>query len=136
MTSFLLMTFFGKAQENQNSLVNKTFIAKIGSICEETPDNNPCVGEEIYLVLHFGKTFVDVVEQQISSCGEETTDLIGEFTWKWQKGSRSEIMFNPEEVMHTLRDSVALELSKGQLIGKKPNKNKNISTYHFRGSVN
>lgn len=48
--SFILMTFFVNAQEKQVLLANKTFIAEVGTVCEDTPDDNPCAGETIYLV--------------------------------------------------------------------------------------
>lgn len=128
----MLMSFLMYAQKNKNSIINKTFIAKTGSVCEETPDDNPCAGTEIYLVLHFTRKFVSAEEKQISSCGEETTSPIGVFAWKWKKAGKLNIMSNEG----TFLQNLSLQYHNGELTGKEINEIKKISKYHFRESIN
>ncbi len=43
------------SQNKIKALNNEVFKSKIGSICEEIPEPNPCAGQEIYLFLKFNK---------------------------------------------------------------------------------
>lgn len=53
--------------------VGKTYKARVGFICMETPDPDPCAGRQIDLILKFNSDFAEVVTKEFSPC--ETTFL-------------------------------------------------------------
>ncbi len=126
----LFLTLSLNAQENPNALVNKTFIAKVGSVCEETTDSNPCAGQEIYLVLKFEKEEVLVSEKYISSCGKESIIIIGSYKWELLKYRKIKIETSLKEIEYIYMEDLIFEFSNGQLLGKRKNGNI-ISEYLF-----
>ncbi len=74
-----LLTYSISVTQEMKTHLNKELIAYVGSICEETPDDNPCAGSEIYLTLLFDKEKVSVSEKEVSTCGKENTSEIGNF---------------------------------------------------------
>ena len=130
MMPFLFLTLSFNAQENQNLLVNKTFTAKVGSVYEETPNDNPCAGQEVYLVLKFKKEEVLVSEKYISSCGKESIIIIVNYKWELLKCNKIKIDVNPRRIEYTYLHKLTLELRNRQLFGKRKNGNI-ISEYIF-----
>lgn len=41
------------SQHNTDILIGKTLTTTTGSVCEETPDDNPCAGAMLYTTLQF-----------------------------------------------------------------------------------
>lgn len=123
MISFLILTLSLSAQEKPNLLVNKTFTTKVGSICEETPDDNPCAGQEIYLVLKFEKEEVFVSEKYISSCGKESIIIIGQYKWELLKCNKIKIDADPKKILYTYMEDLIIEFKDEQLLGKRKNGN-------------
>ncbi len=53
---FLLVALlFSSLNAQSNILIGQKFSSNIGSICEETPEPDPCAGLQVYLILDFTK---------------------------------------------------------------------------------
>ncbi len=112
--------------------MHKEFIAKVGAVYEETPDDNPCAGSEIYLTLLFDKKQVYVTEKEISSCDKETTKEIGTFDWELKDNKEIAIDFIPQKVQGTYAENLFLELLDKQLVGRIKHVNGQIVEYIFK----
>jgi len=130
-TTVLFMSISMNAQDNKLLLVNKTFEANVGSVCEETPDNNPCSGWQVYLVLEFKEKDVMVTEKSISSCGEASKMKLGNYTWALLNNTEVQIDAKAKEVNYTYLENLQLELRNGQLLGKRVDANKRMNNYVF-----
>ena len=132
---FIIAFFFTalsiKAQRKQHILNNKTFLANVGSIWEETPDENPCAGQQVYLVLEFKEAKVLVVEKYISSCEKEKIIVIGNYKWILLGNNRVKIVADLKEIEDTYFKKLILEFSNGQLLGTRINGNNSISEFIF-----
>ncbi len=115
VSSFLAVN----AQSNPDALFGQTFMTKIATVCEETPDSNPCAGFEIFLVLSFSKEAVSVTEKNISSCNKESIFSKRNYTWELTADSEIIIHSNPshsasfylcncrfEEQLYTLKKTI------------------------------
>ncbi len=112
--------------------MHKEFIAKVGAVYEETPDDNPCAGSEIYLTLLFDKKQVYVAEKEISSCDKETIHQIGTFDWKLKNSQEIAIDFIPQKIQGTYAENLILELRDKQLVGRIKHVNGQIVEYIFK----
>lgn len=56
--------------QSKKEIIGKSFISKIGSVCEETPIPVPCTGYEIFVELKFKKENVIIKEKGIDSCNK------------------------------------------------------------------
>lgn len=112
----LMIAITIKAQKVENKLIDKTFQANIGSICEETPDYNPCAGAEIFLVLQFTKNKVTITQKDVSSCNKET--IYCKYTYNW-KFKETEIIINSklEEIKYTYINKLKVFYKEEKLIG-------------------
>ena len=90
------------------TLTNGAFISKTGEIFEETPDDNPCAGQEVFLVLEFKKSKVNITEKFISSCGNESIGYKLEYKWELTNHNEIKIFYKPEEVKYKLIDNMKL----------------------------
>lgn len=115
------MTLLMNAQGNQNALINRTFIAHVGSLCEETPDDNPCAGQEIYLVLEFKNEEVLIVEKHISSCNYELIVHIGNYKWALTHKNQVIIDAPSNKIEDTYLKDLLLEFKNEKLLGKRKN---------------
>lgn len=98
---FLLFinSFLGlNAQSDNDMLINQTFISMIGSVCEETPDDNPCAGLEIFLILNFNEDNVSVIEKEVSSCGIDNIISTLDYKWKLTENYEIKIHNDPKEI--------------------------------------
>lgn len=130
---FLLMfvlvsnLFFSQLKQE---LVGSSFIAKIGAVCEETVEPNPCAGYQIFLELNFRKHNVIVSEKAIRTCGEvkyEKKYLTG---WTFQKPNKIILKkLNEDNFEERVLDGNTLIYENKKIIGKP--KNKNIGHYEF-----
>ncbi|NQX98227.1 MAG: hypothetical protein HRT73_10155 [Flavobacteriales bacterium] len=132
---FIIALFFTalsiKAQGKQYLLNNKTFLANVGLIWEETPDENPCAGQQVYLVLEFKEAKVLVLEKYISSCEKEEIIVIGNYKWILLGNNRVKIVADPKEIEDTYFKKLILEFSNGQLLGTRINGDNSISEFIF-----
>ncbi|WP_299242912.1 hypothetical protein [uncultured Aquimarina sp.] len=112
--------------------MDKEFIAKVGAVYEETPDDNPCAGSEIYLILLFDKKQVHVAEKEMSSCDKETIQEIGTFDWKLKDNKEIAIDFIPQKIQGTYAENLILELRDKQLVGRIKHLNGQVKEYIFK----
>ncbi|MEE9361220.1 MAG: hypothetical protein V3U92_01330 [Cellulophaga sp.] len=131
LISILLLTLSCKAQKNRSLLINKTFMANIGSICEETPDGYDCACIEIYLILNFTKEDISIIEKEISSCGTEniTSKLI--YKWELTQNFETKIVSNPNEIAHGFLKDLVLKVENEKIIGNKKRRNKTTDKIEF-----
>ncbi len=120
-----------QAQQTKENLLNKTFSAKVGSIYEETPDDNPCAGQQVFLVLQFSEKKVEVIEKNISSCNKETIVYKLEYSWKL-KGQEVVIFTKPEEVAYTYLEKLKLKLIAEKLLGTITYDNGKVIEHDFK----
>ncbi|MFC5048386.1 hypothetical protein [Aquimarina hainanensis] len=105
------------AQKMKNHL-HKKLVTKVGTVCEETPDDNPCAGSEIYLSLFFDKKEVKVSEIEVATCGQESIYNIGTYTWKLLPNKEIRIDFIPEQTKGTYAEHLFLELRDKKLVAR------------------
>ncbi|MEW7280364.1 hypothetical protein ABW636_17370 [Aquimarina sp. 2201CG1-2-11] len=113
-------------------LLNKELIAKVGTVYEETPDDNPCAGSQIYLAFLFDKKQVQVSEIEVSSCDKETLHIIGTYTWKLLCTKEVKIDFDPVTTEGTYAENIALKIQDKQLIGTSTHLNGQVIEYIFK----
>ena len=130
--SFLMITMLVNAQSEDSFLIDNTFSAKLGDICEETPEPDPCAGQELYLVLEFGKEQVRAFERYTSSCEEITIVEIGNYKWSVLEEGELQIHYTIEAVEYTLLKDVELRIEDQILRGIKTQRNANTSHYIFK----
>lgn len=123
---------FSSYAQKMNTYLHKELLANVGSICEETPDDNPCAGSEIYLSLLFDEKKVEIAEKEISTCGKESISLIGTFNWKLVKNQKIIIDFATEKTKGTYAEKLFLELKQQQLIGSVTHLNGRVIKYVFK----
>ncbi|MBG6130346.1 hypothetical protein IWQ47_001571 [Aquimarina sp. EL_43] len=112
--------------------LNKKLIAKVGAVCEETPDDNPCAGSEIYLSLFFDKKQVKVSEVEISTCGKESVYEIGNYNWELLYSKEISIDFILEQTKGTYAEHLSLELRDKKLIASITHLNGKVVEYVFK----
>ncbi len=117
------MTIFSQEKNTQDTaitIINKTFIAKIGSVCEETPDDNPCAGYEIFLELNFTKKNSAVLEKEISSCDKESIREKLNYKWELLPNTEVKIHWDLEDFSYPeFVSGLTLKLEKETLVGYK-----------------
>ncbi len=113
---FILLAITIQAQKTDINLLGNTFSANVNSVCEETPDDNPCAGEQVYVVVTFSEEEVKLIEKGISGCDKETYSY--SFKYKWEfKNNEIKIHSNPEEVKYTCLKKLRLILKEEELLG-------------------
>ncbi|WP_128755250.1 hypothetical protein [Aquimarina sediminis] len=122
------------AQKVKNHL-NKKLIAKVGAICEETPDDNPCAGSEVYLSLFFDKKQVEVSEIEISTCGQESIYEIGQYDWQLLRNKEIRIDFIPAQTKGTYAEHLSLELRDKKLVALITHLNGKLVEYIFEEKI-
>ena len=119
------------AQKMKNHLY-KELTAKVGAICEETPDDNPCAGSEIYMMLVFDEKQVSISEKEISSCDQESVHNIGIYNWKLLENQKISIDDIAEQTKGTYAENIVLELRDKQLVGNITHVNGRVIEYIFK----
>ncbi|WP_375239621.1 hypothetical protein [Aurantibacter sp.] len=104
--------------------VNKTFVSKIGTLCEEVEGDDFCAGSTIFLVLKFNKETVLAQEKYISTCDSVSVIPIGVF--KWRLYQQNIVLENTEG---TFLENLKLEVVNDVLSGKRKNDNNKIISY-------
>lgn len=127
INSFLLL----QTQIESEFLINETFSSKVGYMCEETTDDDPCAGFEIYLVLKFSKEKVIIIEKEVSSC--DTEQIASQLEYKWELTEDSEIKMdiNPKDIKYHFLKDLILKTENKTIIGYKENGSKNADRYEF-----
>lgn len=107
------------SQNSRDFLVNKTFVSEIGSICEETPDDNPCAGLTEYATLEFKRNSVKIIEKQVSSC--DSTYINTKLECNWRVNSKNEVKLNvkPKEIKYKFIEGLRLKIKNDTLFGYK-----------------
>lgn len=113
---FCACSTLGRAQKMKRYL-NKELVAKVGEMCEETVEYDPCAGQQIYLVLLFDKKNVQVYEKYISSCDKESILIIGTYNWKLLRNKKIRIDFIPEQTKGNYAENLFVEFRTKQLVG-------------------
>lgn len=98
--------------QEMKEYLNKNLAVKVGSICEETPDDNPCAGLQVYLRFTFDEENVNVSEVEISSCDTEYPTELGKYTWELLDNREIAIAFDPERTKGTFAENIKLDLRK------------------------
>lgn len=124
------MYSLSNAQEMISHL-NKELIAKVGTIYEETPDDNPCAGSEIYLTLLFNKKEVFLSEKEVSTCGKENVLEIGTFNWQLMPNNKINVDFDPEKTKYAYAKTLSLQLKNDTIFGYIIHLNDTTSEYIF-----
>lgn len=127
----LLITITNYAQIENGILLEKEYISKVGSICEETSEPNPCAGQEIYLTLKFKKEKVLITQKSISSCGEESNEYEFNYNWKLLLNNKIKIYSNSQDIKYTYLENLNFELKKNKLYAVKEDWNKDLIEYLF-----
>lgn len=127
ITSFLVLN----SQNKSHVLINKTFTAKIGYVCEETHEPNPCAGLEVYLILNFTKENISIIEKEISSCGSEYITYKLDYKWELIQGSEIKIYSTPKEIEYKFLKDFVLNIESEKVIGYKKWGNKKIDRIEF-----
>ncbi len=126
------MCYLSSHAQKMKKLLNKELIAKVDTVYEETPDDNPCAGSQIYLTLLFDKEQVQITEKEISTCGKVATHKIGIYYWKMLPDQKIEVDFIKSQTEDTYAKNLALELRDKQLIGSVTHVNGRIMEYIFK----
>ncbi len=126
------MCYLSSHAQKMKKLLNKELIAKVGTVYEETPDDNPCAGSQIYLTFLFDKKQVQVSEIEISSCDKESIHNIGTYTWKLLCTKEVKIDFDPDMTKGTYVENIALKIQDKQLIGTITHLNGQVIEYIFK----
>ncbi|MCZ4244122.1 hypothetical protein [Pedobacter punctiformis] len=114
----------------QSQIINKSFIAQIGTVCEETSEPNPCAGYNIYLLLNFEKEYVTIIEKNIRTCKTEDTKF--HLKTKWILNKNREVIFpDRDKLKNTFVENLSLKVINNTLIGYKPDWKKKIQEYKF-----
>ncbi|MHA7058813.1 hypothetical protein ACWGOQ_0016430 [Aquimarina sp. M1] len=137
LTTIILLFNICVSAIAQPEIINKTFIAKIGSICEEFSGDAVCAGQDIYIILQFYPGHVIVIEDRVDSCGATTSELIDGFQWSWIKNKHWVISFrNVERTQNTILENIRFIVRNGMIIGEKLNQSGFvIEEYHFIETV-
>jgi len=106
----------------------------MGTIYEETPDDNPCAGSQIYLTLFFEKETVSVSEKEVSTCGKENISEIGNFIWQLMPSNKIKIYFDLQKIKYTYAKNLSLELENNNIVGTIIHLNNTTSKYIFEES--
>ncbi|WP_299895543.1 hypothetical protein [uncultured Aquimarina sp.] len=112
--------------------LHKKLIAKVGGIYEETPDDNPCAGSEIYLVLRFEETQIHIIQMEISSCNKESHHKIGTYNWKLASNGAIQVDFIAKEIENTYANQLQLKLKDENIIGNITHQNGKVVAYIFK----
>ena len=129
----LINSFLGlNAQSNNDMLINQTFISMIGSVCEETPDDNPCVGLEIFLVLNFKEDNVSIIEKEVSSCGIENITSMLDYKWKLIQNHEIKIDNDPKEIEYDFLKNLVIKVEQGKVTGYIKRGNKITDKIEFK----
>jgi len=123
--------FTAQAQTMKNYSC-KELLAKVGDIYMETPDENPCAGSEIYLILKFNKQEVTLSEKEVSSCDEESITPIGTYPWNLLHNHKIEVDFIADQIKGTYAEQLKLELRDQQIIGSITHVNGKTKEYVFQ----
>lgn len=121
--------------QKMNAYFNKELVARVATICEETPDNNPCAGSEIFLVLMFDKQEVQVYEKELSTCGKASVNEIGVYKWTLLPNKELKIDFISEQIKHTYAEYLFLELRDKQLVGRITHLNGKVIEYSIHEKI-
>lgn len=117
-------------------IVGKTYRTPIFSICEEVSGDDSCAGKQVYMELYFEKENVAVIEVNVDTCGESTSEMIDNFPWQWKKETHWTVVIGDlERTKHTMIENVRLTLQNDTLIGQKLNDaGEVLEVYRFRES--
>lgn len=115
----LVSLFAAQACKDQEMdiYMNKHLIAEVGTVYEETPDDNPCAGRIVYLSLVFSTDKVSVSEIETTSCNEEFILEMGSYDWTLLETKEIMIDFNDGNLGHTYADTIFLELQDSGIVG-------------------
>jgi len=127
---FCTCSTFCVAQKMKDYL-NKELVAKVAVIYEETPDDNPCAGSEIFLGFIFNKKEVKVYEKEIVTCGKKIVNEIGVYKWELLPNKEIKIDFISEQTKDTYAEHLFLELKDKQLVGRIKHLNGKVIEYIF-----
>lgn len=132
----ILLFFFYSLSNSQEMSIHlyKEFTANVGTIYEETPDDNPCAGSQIYLTLFFNKETVSVSEKEVSTCGKENISEIGNFIWQLMPSNKIKIYFDLQKIKYTYAKNLSLELENNNIVGTIIHLNNTTSKYIFEES--
>lgn len=127
---FLSIVFTIRAQDEQQSFNNTIFTAQVSSVCEETPDDNPCAGYDIFLTLRFNNDEVVLIEKNISSCNEET--IAASFIYNWElKEENIHVYTKPDDIKYTYFKTLELVYENNKIIGSIKHDNGKTKVYSF-----
>ena len=132
----ILLFFFYSLSNSQEMSIHlyKEFTTNVGTIYEETPDDNPCAGSQIYLTLFFEKETVSVSEKEVSTCGKENISEIGNFNWQLMPSNKIKIYFDLQKIKYTYAKNLSLELENNNIVGTIIHLNNTTSKYIFEES--
>ncbi|MEZ4859022.1 MAG: hypothetical protein R2781_09450 [Flavobacteriaceae bacterium] len=106
-----------KSQSIQKNL-NKELIAKVGTLCEETTNYNPCAGIEMYVTLFFDEQKVTLSEKEVTTCGKETVIFSGTYSWKIASNQEITIDFESKQIGGTYLKEMVFAKEDSVIIGR------------------
>ena len=127
----IILSFNVHSQNTIEILNGETFTSKIGSICEETTEPDPCAGQEIYLTLKFNKKKVTITEMYISSCEQKYISYKLEYKWELINTNEIKIYCNSEETEYKSIRNMKFKIKNDQIFGSKINPNNKMVEYVF-----
>lgn len=119
------------SQHKTDILIGKTLTATTGSVCEETPDDNPCAGAMLYTTLQFTTSnTIEITEKEISSCGSVHISSQLKYSWRVKNDTIIVINSKPEDIEYHFLKDLELKFKNDTLFGYKAFNNK-IEEYIF-----
>lgn len=113
-----MLASFLNGQNQTSFFKNKKFISLIETVCEETPDENPCAGYEVFLEVTFKEDDVFIVEKSISSCKQE--EIYRTLNYKWKLIDNTLVIaYDSKEIAYSYLKDIDLQIKKNKLYGYK-----------------
>jgi len=100
------------------SFLHKELIVNVATMCEETLDDNDCMGSELYMMLYFDTKEVRISELEIDSCSKESINKVGVYSWKLTNNDLVIIESLPIKLPLIGVKALSLELKNKQLVGR------------------
>lgn len=127
---YALIKDIGFRLANGYGLNGKSFSSKIGSVCQETSEPNPCAGFQIYLDLNFSEFEVEVTEKEISTCGK--VEYKNKYLSEWYFENPDKVVIKKltshnEKIIE--KNSLKFNFNEKKLIGIATNKSKEKYTF-------
>ena len=115
--AIVYLSILSSYAQQMKSLLHKELIANVATMCEETSDDNDCIGSELYIVLYFETKQVTISELEADSCNKESRYKVGTYPWSLTQNNVIEIESLFKKLPQSGVKILSLELKDSQIIG-------------------